>query len=98
MSSYQFSADARVDLLEITAYLTGFSPEIARNWISGFKKACSNLAKHPGIGHRRPDLTNDPEALFFCFRRQYLIVYRKDTSPLQVARGLHGARDVAAEL
>jgi plasmid stabilization system protein ParE len=40
----------------------------------------------------------DPEALFYCVRDFYLVIYRRGTDPLQIARILHGARDVEDEL
>jgi len=49
------------------------------------------------LGHRRRDLTPDPEILFVCVREYYLVIYRKGTDPL-IARVLHGARDVEDEL
>jgi plasmid stabilization system protein ParE len=52
----------------------------------------------PTLGHRRHDLTSDPEVLFFCVRSHYLVIYRKNSDPLQIARVLHGARDISAEL
>jgi plasmid stabilization system protein ParE len=36
--------------------------------------------------------------LFYCVRDYYLVIYKRGTEPLQIARILHGARDVKSEL
>ena len=50
------------------------------------------LAGRPGGGHWRKDLTDEPVKFFPIY--SYLIVYRPETSPLQVVAILHGRRDV----
>jgi hypothetical protein len=46
----------------------------------------------PGSGHRRDNLTT--ENVRFSPVYSYLIVYRLDTKPLQIAAILHGRRDL----
>ena len=50
------------------------------------------LARDPGIGHLRTDLTAADVRFLAVY--SYLIVYRPRTAPLQVVAILHGARDV----
>jgi len=50
------------------------------------------LAGRPGGGHWRKDLAHEPVKFFPVY--SYLIVYRPETSPLQVVAILHGRRDV----
>ena len=50
------------------------------------------LVGRPGGGHWRKDLTDEPVKFFPIY--SYLIVYRPETSPLQVVAILHGRRDV----
>jgi len=50
------------------------------------------LARNPGAGHWRRDLTNEAVRFFPVY--SYLIVYRPETKPLQVVAILHGRRDV----
>jgi toxin ParE1/3/4 len=50
------------------------------------------LAGRPGGGHWRKDLTDEPVKFFPVY--SYLIVYRPETSPLQVVAILHSRRDV----
>jgi toxin ParE1/3/4 len=98
MSACQFSPEAEADLVEIITFIAADNPAAARKLIGDIRNACAKLAEMPSLGHRRKDLTPDPEVLFFCVRSHYLVIYRKDTSPLQIARVLHGSRDVSAEL
>lgn len=57
-----------------------------------FEHALALLARHPGCGHRRPDL--DPEErLRFWSVHSYLVAYLPDARPLFITRILHGARD-----
>jgi plasmid stabilization system protein ParE len=55
------------------------------------------LANNPGLGHRRPDLT-DEQVYFWTVRKSYLVIYVPGTKPLEIVRILHGARDVSSEL
>ena len=50
------------------------------------------LAGRPGAGHRRKDLTDEDVKFFPVY--SYLIVYRPETTPLQIASILHGRRDL----
>ena len=50
------------------------------------------IAKTPGIGHWRRDLTDQAVKFFLAF--SYIVVYRPSTKPLQIVAILHGRRDV----
>jgi toxin ParE1/3/4 len=50
------------------------------------------LAERPGGGHWRKDLTDESVKFFPVY--SYLIIYRPETSPLQVVAILYGRRDV----
>lgn len=54
------------------------------------------LAKNPGAGHWRKDLTDEGVKFFSVY--SYLIVYRPETQPLQIVAILHGSRDVESGL
>jgi len=95
--NYEFSFEAEADLFEIAAFIAKDNPAAARKLIADIQKACERLTRKPSLGHRRRDLTPDPEILFVCVREYYLVIYRKGTDPL-IARVLHGARDVEDEL
>ena len=51
-----------------------------------------SLARMPGQGRRRRDLTSKPVLFFPVY--SYLIIYRPDTHPLRIYAVLHGAKDV----
>ncbi len=85
MSSYQFSPAAIEDLWDIWHYIAIENGNLLATdqlW-SDIEKTCEKITKLPILGHRRRDLaaSPSPDALFFCVRKNYLIVYRKDTSP-----------------
>ena len=50
------------------------------------------LAELPGMGRTRLALADESHR--FWVINPYLIVYRPETSPLQIIRVLHGARDI----
>ena len=50
------------------------------------------VAKNPALGHVREDLTDEPVRFWLVF--SYLIVYDPSRKPVEIARVLHGKRDV----
>lgn len=93
---YVLVPEAEHDLVEICAFVAQDSAAAASRLLAEFESALDRLAELPGIGHVRPDLTDRP--VRFWAVRSYLIVYRPDTTPLQVIRVLSGYRDIAALL
>lgn len=94
---YVLTASAREDLLEIWNYLSEKENfDLADNVRETILAQICKVAESPGIGHRRSDLT-DKEVLFWRVF-SYLVVYVPESAPLQVARILHGARDVQSLL
>ena len=53
----------------------------------------ATLARNPGLGHKREDLTRLPVRFYRAFPYQYMIVYRP-TSPLEIVSVLHGRRNL----
>jgi plasmid stabilization system protein ParE len=97
MSSYQFSQEARDDIQEIWVWIAGENSAAADELEADIYAACEMLANNPGLGHRRPDLT-DEQVYFWTVRKSYLVIYVPGTKPLEIVRILHGARDVSSEL
>jgi len=61
--------------------------------------ACRRLAKHPLMGTKRQDITQEPVRFWTVAKfPNYVIVYRPETTPLQVLAMLHGRRDLKAVL
>jgi toxin ParE1/3/4 len=90
---YVLAPQAAVDLVEIWRYIKEqTSVAIADRVESAIRDRMVFLAGTPGAGHRRKDLTEQDVKFFPVY--SYLIVYRPETKPLQIASILHGRRDV----
>jgi toxin ParE1/3/4 len=90
---YGLSPEAALDLAEIWHYLkTQSSLTVADRVESVIRDQIALLAKSPGVGHWRKDLTNEAVKFFPVY--SYLVVYRPDTKPLHVVAILHGRRDI----
>ena len=92
MKPFRLSGPARDDVRAIWQYLRDQSPQAAARVRADLEAAMSRLAEHPGMGHLRADLTDQP--LRFKLVHRYLIVYLPGTRPLQIVRVLHSARDL----
>lgn len=90
---YVLAPQAALDLAEIWHYIKEqTSIRIADRIESGIRERMAFLAATPGAGHYRKDLTDEDVKFFSVY--SYLIVYRPETKPLQIASILHGRRDV----
>jgi len=88
----RFSRKAQRDLREILAYVERENGlERAIRFRAEVLRAAANLARHPHMGHERPDLTARPFRFWPVFA--YLLVYEPGSVPLNVAHIVHGARD-----
>lgn len=96
MSRFRLSAPARRDLADITAYVAQDSGAAAKRLLANFKDAFRGIAKMPGKGHCRKDLTDLP--VRFWPVGSYLEVYDPSRRPVEILRVLHGARDVGTIL
>ena len=90
---YVLAPQAALDLAEIWHYIKEQSSiTVAERIESGIRERMAFLAVTPGAGHYRKDLTSEDVKFFSVY--SYLIVYRPETKPLQIASILHGRRDV----
>jgi len=93
VTRYRFSEAARRDLVRLVDYVCEDSgPDRAEALAGAVFQALERLARMPGLGHRREDLT-DADLRFWPVS-SWLIVYDPNASPLEVVRVLHGARRV----
>jgi plasmid stabilization system protein ParE len=98
MSRYVLTAEAQRDITEIRDYLIGQRGlRVARYVLAALVVAFRSLAKQPGMGHRRGDLSSNADLLFWPVF-SYLIVYHRGSRPLAVVAVLHGKRDVGSLL
>jgi plasmid stabilization system protein ParE len=93
MADYVFSPQARLDLLEIWEYIARDDLDAADRVEAEIHLAISKLARNPGIGHWRRDLTSKQVRFWPIY--SYLIIYDPNTQPLEVVRILSGYRDLA---
>ena len=95
MSVYALTPLARADIFEIWSYIAEDSEAAADRVEQAIYDACVSAAKAPLIGHLRPELTAR-FLRFWTLKRypNYAIVYRPETTPLQVLAVLHGKRDI----
>jgi plasmid stabilization system protein ParE len=99
MTRYQFTPQATDDLFEIWKYIANDNLEAANRVDQAVQAACEFLAAAPLAGRVREDLTALPLRLWLVPPyRNYWIVYDPNTSPLQIIRILHAARDIPSIL
>ena len=86
---------ARLDLYEIWEYIAQTSPKSARHWTDKLHETFEMRSAMPQMGisqqHRRPNLRSWPVG-------SYLIFYRPLDDGIEVARVLHGSRDIDNQL
>lgn len=90
---YLLAPEAAQDLVEIWRYIkTESSAAVADRVERVILEQIVFLARTPGAGHWRKNLTDEPVKFFPVY--SYLIVYRPETKPLEIVSVLHGHRDV----
>lgn len=92
MSRFVLTPAARGDLEEILDFIAKDSPDAAQRVRRKLRDSMRMLARRPGLGHFRSDLSDEP--LRFWQVYSFLIIYRPETRPLQILRVLRAARDV----
>ncbi|HVA49659.1 MAG TPA: type II toxin-antitoxin system RelE/ParE family toxin [Pirellulales bacterium] len=93
MKRFVVSLLAEADLAEIHAYIAADRPRAADRLIARFFRAFGTLATQPQMGERRDELL--PGLRTFSVK-SYVVCYAAIDDGIEVARVLHGARDIAA--
>ncbi|HWE94301.1 MAG TPA: type II toxin-antitoxin system RelE/ParE family toxin [Tepidisphaeraceae bacterium] len=83
---------AKLDLFAIWEYIADDSMEAADKVVAKIKSEFGKLAEMPGMGHRRIEVSDERYRFWKVY--SYLIVYRIDTSPIQIVRVVSGYRDI----
>jgi toxin ParE1/3/4 len=96
MKRFILTLRAKQDVNDIWDYIANDNIEAADRVLDALDNAMIKLAKNPGMGHRRDELTDKRHRFLLVY--SYLIVYRYETKPLQIIRILHAARDVQSIL
>jgi plasmid stabilization system protein ParE len=92
MKQFVLTPRAEQDISDIWDFIAGDNIEAADRVLEALEQGIAKLAKTPGIGHWREQLTDKRHWFFLVY--SYLIVYRHGARPLQIIRVLHAARDV----
>ena len=96
MNSFELTAAARADLLEIWEYIRADNLNAADKVLNSLHDAFVKLARYPMLGHVREDLADSEHRFFPVY--SYLIIYLAAAKPIQIIRVLHAARDVQGML
>jgi plasmid stabilization system protein ParE len=96
MMEYVLGTGAELDLDEIWEYIANDSIEAADRWIAKLFDAFEKLARTPGMGHKRENLTAYP--VLFWPVGAYLVIYRVQTEFLEIVAVTQGARDIPSFL
>ena len=100
MKRVVLSKAARKDRREITAYtVRRFGVKEARRLRHKFEKRLTSLTDFPMTGHTNGELDPPGYTLRYATVSQvFIIVYQPAEDGIRIARFLHSARDIAAEL
>ena len=94
MKRYILAPQAKEDLKSIRAYLKREAGvDVATSTLLKIKQAFDFLSRTLGAGHLREDLTDEPVKFWSVF--SYLIIYDPAAQPIQIARIIHGSREVS---
>jgi len=97
VSDYVLGSEAVLDLEDIWEYIATDSIDAADRWIARLFDAFDKIARMPGIGHRREDLTDYP--ILFWTVGAYLIIYRaRRGQPVEIVAVTQGSRDIPSFL
>jgi toxin ParE1/3/4 len=96
MKNCVLGAAAAADLDAIWEYIAQDDMDAADRWIAKLFDAFNALARTPGMGHKREDLTSYP--VLFWPAGAYLVIYRKQGGCIEIVAVTQGARDIPSFL
>jgi plasmid stabilization system protein ParE len=92
---FQLTPLGTADLDAIWWFIAEDNRDAADRVESEIVATCQRLAKYPRVGTKRQDITPLPVRFWIVPKfPDYVVVYRPETSPLQVIAVLHGKRDL----
>ena len=92
MRGYLVSPEANADIFEIWRWIAKDSVELADRVEAELHDMFEALARMPGQGHQRKDLTQRPVLFFPLY--SYLIIYQRNAGPIRIMAVLRGTRNV----
>jgi plasmid stabilization system protein ParE len=96
MKEYVLSTGAELDLDDIWEFIAEDNIRAADLWIEKLFDAFEALARNPGIGHQRKDLT--AYSILFWPVGAYMILYRTRKEFIEIVAVTQGARDIPSFL
>jgi plasmid stabilization system protein ParE len=91
---YVLTRLAKADIFEIWSYIAHDNEHAADRVEQAIYDACAFVAEAPMRGHSRPDLTARSLRFWTVTRYpNYAVVYRPDTTPLEIVSVVHGKRN-----
>ena len=92
MPRVDYAQDADDDLVGIAELIARDKPEAARRWVQKIREACSTLATQPEMGELRKGF-GVPGCRSFSVGN-YVIFFKAVDDGIEVARIVHGSRDM----
>jgi toxin ParE1/3/4 len=89
--TYIVSAEAEADLEEIGDYIAQDNPERADTFIEEIRARFDSISDMPRAYPERPEIDDGVRA---CVHGQYVIFYCVTETTVEIARVLHGARNI----
>jgi toxin ParE1/3/4 len=91
MAEIVLDQEAKADLLDIWRYIAADNPTAADRVLERIWEGFRVIARFPQGGTARPELAQDLR----CYSvRNYVIFFRPAKNGVEIARVLHGARDI----
>jgi toxin ParE1/3/4 len=92
MSQVTRTSQAEDDLTDLFTQIARQSQTAAARLRAALDRAAKLLSRSPGLGRVRPDLL--PNLRSYPVANKYIIYYRATDQGIEIARVLHGARQV----
>jgi len=94
MTRYRVARLADTDLDRIWLYIASDNVSAADRQLANLHKKFETLAIHPDLGESRPELASGGYRVFAA--GSYVIFCRKIDDGIEIARVIHGSRDIDA--
>ena len=92
MAKVIYAPEADDDIFGIVEFIARDKPEAARNWMRKIRETCDSIATQPKLGEERPGF-GVPGCRSFSVG-SYVIFFRVIEDGIEVARVIHGSRDM----
>jgi toxin ParE1/3/4 len=92
MANVVYAPEADDDIFGIVEFIARDKPEAARNWMRKIRETCNTIATQPNMGESRPGF-GVPGCRSFSIGN-YVIFFREIEGGIEVARVIHGNRDM----